>query len=69
MAGIAGLITTTMIYYAPAIAPHVTFSFSQGMIDFVIYGVLPDARGGGTHCWVLLILTCGYFPIYMYVFR
>jgi hypothetical protein len=50
MAGLAGAITTTFIYYAPAIAPHTTFSFAQGLIDFVIYGLLPDTRGGGTHC-------------------
>jgi hypothetical protein len=44
------MITTTFIYHAPAIAPHVTFSFSQGIIDFVVYGVVSDIRGGGNHC-------------------
>lgn len=64
MCGLAGMITTIFIYYVPALAPHCTFSFSQGMIDFVIYGILPDARGGGTHSWVLLIMSLAYLPLY-----
>jgi PTS system glucose-specific IIC component len=69
MAGIAGMVTTIFIYWLPGIAPHVGFSFGQGLIDFVIYGVIPDARGGGTHCWILLLMTTAYFPIYFFVFK
>ncbi|MDR0739859.1 MAG: PTS transporter subunit EIIC [Mycoplasmataceae bacterium] len=68
LAGIGGMITTTLIYYAPGIAPHVTFSFAQGALDFVIYGVIPDVRGGGTHCWMLLLMSIMYFPIYFGIF-
>ncbi|MDR3329761.1 MAG: PTS transporter subunit EIIC [Mycoplasmataceae bacterium] len=68
MAGLAAMITTILMFYAPVVGPHVTFSFSQGIIDFVIYGVLTDARGGGAHCWVLLVLSVIYFPIYWVVF-
>lgn len=69
MAGLGGMITTILIYYVPSIAPHVGFSFSSGLIDFIIYGVVPDARGGGTHCWVLLLMSLCYMPIYFFVFR
>jgi phosphotransferase system glucose/maltose/N-acetylglucosamine-specific IIC component len=62
------MITTIFIYNAPSIAPHVTFSFAQGIIDFVVYGVVSDIRGGGNHCWVLLLMSILYFPIYMGVF-
>ncbi|MDR0674743.1 MAG: PTS transporter subunit EIIC [Mycoplasmataceae bacterium] len=68
LAGIGGMITTTLIYYAPNVAPHVTFSFAQGALDFVIYGVIPDIRGGGTHCWMLLLMSIVYFPIYFGAF-
>jgi PTS system glucose-specific IIC component len=29
---------------------HMGMTFSGGVIDFVIYGIIPDALGGGTNC-------------------
>jgi PTS system glucose-specific IIC component len=68
MSGLCAMITTIFCYYAKDIAPHVTFSFAQGIIDFVVYGVLPDIRGGGTHCLTLFIMSLLYFPIYFGIF-
>lgn len=43
-------------------------AFSAGLIDFSIYGILPDALGARTECWKTVIVGLGYIPIYFFCF-
>ncbi|MCC3160889.1 MAG: glucose PTS transporter subunit IIA [Mollicutes bacterium PWAP] len=45
---------------------HVGMTFSGGILDLIIYGVLPMQQG--THFWWLLVIGAGYAPIYYFVF-
>ena len=43
-------------------------TFSAGLIDFSLYGILPDALGAKTDCWKAIIVGLGYIPIYFFGF-
>ncbi|WP_168388351.1 PTS transporter subunit EIIC [Mycoplasma marinum] len=45
---------------------HIGMTFSGGMIDMVIYGILPFAKG--THFWWAFVIGAGLIPIYFSVF-
>ncbi|WP_210725176.1 PTS transporter subunit EIIC [Mycoplasma todarodis] len=45
---------------------HIGMTFSGGMIDMVIYGMLPVAKG--THFWWAFVIGAAYIPIYFLVF-
>ena len=48
---------------------HITIgtTFSCGLIDFILYGVLP---GNAKTNWMILVPVCiGYFVLYYYLFR
>lgn len=69
MAAIAYLIPTCMSLYMPTgWGPHVAFSFSSGFLDYTIYGIVSDAKGVGSNCWILLPFSAIYGVIYYFVF-
>ena len=43
-------------------------TFSGGLIDFSIYGILPDALGAKADCWKAVIIGVAYIPIYFFGF-
>lgn len=43
-------------------------TFSAGLIDFSIYGILPDALGAKADCWKAIIVGLTYIPIYFFSF-
>ena len=43
-------------------------TFSAGLIDFSIYGILPDALGARADCWKAVIVGLAYIPIYFFGF-
>ncbi len=43
-------------------------TFSGGIIDFVIYGVLSNATGFHTSAWIIPLVGIVYVPIYYFVF-
>lgn len=43
-------------------------TFSAGLIDFSIYGILPDALGAKADCWKAVIVGLAYVPIYFFGF-
>ncbi len=43
-------------------------AFSAGLIDFSIYGVLPDVLGARVDCWKAVIIGLAYVPIYFFGF-
>lgn len=43
-------------------------TFSGGLIDFTIYGILPDALGAKADCWKAVIIGAAYIPIYFFGF-
>ncbi len=47
---------------------HVGMTFSAGVLDFLIYGVLPDIAGAGAKCWIAIIIGLGLSPIYFFGF-
>ena len=47
---------------------HMGMTFSGGIIDFCIYGVLPDTLGAGANCWWAIIIGLLLTPIYYFGF-
>ncbi len=47
---------------------HVGLTFSGGIIDLLIYGLLPTITSNPTHFWVVLVVGIIYIPIYYFVF-
>lgn len=47
---------------------HMGMTFSGGAIDYVLYGVIGDATGQQTKCWVPLIIGAAYIPVYFFSF-
>ncbi|MCP4336881.1 MAG: PTS transporter subunit EIIC [Mycoplasma sp.] len=45
---------------------HIGMTFSGGMIDMVIYGMLPVSKG--TQFWWAILIGLAYIPIYFFVF-
>ena len=43
-------------------------TFSAGLIDFSIYGILPDVLGAKADCWKAIIVGLAYIPIYFFGF-
>ena len=69
MGAIAFMIPTALSIYMPTgWGCHVSFTFSGGLIDFIIYGVLQDVKGAGSNCWYLAAIGGAYAIIYYFVF-
>ncbi len=47
---------------------NVGLTFSGGLFDLLIYGLLPSITGNGTQFWIILVLGVVYIPIYYFVF-
>lgn len=45
---------------------HIGMTFSGGVLDLVIYGIIPMAKG--TNFWWSIVFGGGYAPIYFFVF-
>ncbi|VEU70764.1 PTS transporter subunit IIABC [Mycoplasmopsis glycophila] len=45
---------------------HIPMTFSGGMLDLLIYWIIPVAKG--THFWWTLVVGLGYIPIYFFGF-
>ncbi len=50
------------------VGAHVGLTFSGGLIDLIIYGVLPSATGNPTMFWAIIVLGLVYIPLYYIVF-
>lgn len=48
--------------------PHIGFSFSSGLLDFTIYGVISDIRGGQANTFIPILMSLLYAPLYYFVF-
>lgn len=47
---------------------NVGLTFSGGLFDLLIYGLLPSITGNGTQFWIIIVLGVVYIPIYYFVF-
>ncbi|UWV85480.1 PTS glucose transporter subunit IIA [Mycoplasmopsis felis] len=45
---------------------HIPMAFSGGILDMLLYGIIPVAKG--TNFWWPLVIGLGYIPIYFIVF-
>lgn len=52
--------------FANLASVHIPMAFSGGLLDMLLYGILPIAKG--TNFWWTLVVGLGYFPIYFFVF-
>jgi PTS system glucose-specific IIC component len=48
---------------------HIGMTFSGGLIDFIVYGVLPDVSSHGANCYMVPIIGGVLAPIYYLLFR
>ena len=56
-------------YWVMHITPaYVGFTFSAGMIDYFIYGVVPEIVGAGSNCYWVPIVGAAMFAIYFFGF-
>ena len=53
---------------ANVLGANMGMTFSGGIIDFVIYGAIPDALGKGVNSWVPVVVGLAYAPIYYFGF-
>ncbi len=51
-----------------ALGSHVGMTFSGGIFDYVLFGVIPDATGLGANSYWIPIIGVIYAPIYYFVF-
>ncbi len=51
-----------------ALGSHVGMTFSGGIFDYVLFGILPDATGLHSNSWWIPSLAVIYAPIYFIVF-
>lgn len=47
----------------------VAVTFSGGIIDYSLYGILPDATGQGVHSYWIIAVGAVFAPIYYFVFK
>ncbi|BDV03671.1 MAG: PTS sugar transporter [Candidatus Hepatoplasma scabrum] len=47
----------------------VGMTFSGGIIDYILYGILPLATGYNTAAWIVIPIGIIYMPIYYFFFR
>ena len=56
-------------YWAMSFTPCcVGYTFSAGLIDYSIYGILPDAIGAGSNCYWVLVVGAGMGVAYFFGF-
>lgn len=60
-AGVSGLLLG--LWHA-----HIGMTFAAGMIDFTLYGILPDILGAQAGSWKSIIVGLGLVPIYFFGF-
>jgi glucose-like phosphotransferase system IIB component len=48
---------------------HIGMTFSGGLLDFVIYGLLPDVTGQASNCYWVVIVGIALIPLYYFLFR
>ncbi len=60
--------TALSFWFAGLMNVHVTVTFSQGIFDFLIFGILPVFSGMHTNVWYLFIIAAIWAPIYYFVF-
>ncbi len=54
--------------FADLMGANMGMTFSGGAIDYVIYGIIPDAMGREVSCWVPIVVGVAYVPIYYFGF-
>ncbi|WEK83250.1 MAG: PTS transporter subunit EIIC [Mycoplasma sp.] len=47
---------------------HIGMTFAAGMIDFTLYGILPDILGAQAGSWKAIIVGLGLVPLYFFGF-
>ena len=58
-------VITGISYWVMNVVPTcVGFTFSAGLLDYVIYGVVPEAVGAGSNCYWIPVIGVGIFFIY-----
>ncbi len=55
-------------WFMNLLGAHMGMTFSGGLIDFCIYGVLPDSLGAGANCYWAVIIGLVLIPIYYFSF-
>ncbi len=55
-------------WFMNLLGAHVGMTFSGGLIDFCIYGVLPDSLGAGANCYWAVVIGLVLIPIYYFSF-
>ncbi len=47
---------------------HIGMTFSGGVFDFILFGIIPDATGLHANCYWAIVIGIVYIPIYYVVF-
>ncbi len=55
-------------WFMNLLGAHIGMTFSGGLIDFCIYGILPDSLGAGANCYWAVVIGLVLIPIYYFSF-
>ncbi|UBX97827.1 PTS transporter subunit IIABC [Mycoplasmopsis synoviae] len=64
--GFHSIMAAFSFMFANLLNVHIPMAFSGGILDFVIYGVIPFQKG--TQFWFPLLTGAAYMPVYFFVF-
>ncbi|WP_322935711.1 glucose PTS transporter subunit IIA [Mycoplasmopsis felis] len=64
--GFHALMAAFSFMFANLAGVHIPMAFSGGILDMLLYGIIPVAKG--TNFWWPLVIGLGYIPIYFVVF-
>ena len=66
--GFHAVIAAISFWLMNLLKANMGMTFSAGLLDFAIYGVLPDIFGAKADCWKAVIIGVGCFQIYFFGF-
>ncbi|WP_052663887.1 PTS transporter subunit IIABC [Mycoplasmoides alvi] len=66
--GIHAVLCAFSFWFMSLFGANLGMTFSGGLIDYTIYGIVPDALGANVHSWAVPIIGIVYIPIYFTIF-
>lgn len=66
--GIHAVLCAFSFWFMSLFGANLGMTFSGGLIDYIIYGIVPDALGANVHSWAVPIIGIVYIPIYFALF-
>lgn len=66
--GIHAILCAVSFWLASLLGANIGQTFSGGILDLIIYGIIPDVIGAKTNTWIVVVVGLVYVPIYFFLF-